>query len=149
MLMCVCLRACRTSRGYRRCRTFANLPEPQGIYAGRARPPFKTYFDEQRLCRDRLVLTETGQRPKTETTTKPVRKTETVECVRKGLTELTPLTHSTVSVFRTGFVVVSVYGLCRVSVKTWQSLYGLCFFPTFRWLTAGLLSEAEFAAAKS
>ena len=124
--MYVCLCACRTSRGYRRCRTFANLPEPQGTYAGRARSPFKTYFDEQRLYRDRLVLTETGQRPETETTTKPVRKTETVECVR-GVSQVKPsLRHSTVSVFRTGFVAVSVCGLCLVSVKTWRSLYSLC-----------------------
>ena len=48
--------------------------------------PFRTYFDGQRLYRDRQVLTETRQRPKTETTTKPVRKTETVERVKEGLT---------------------------------------------------------------
>ena len=49
-------------------------------------PPFKAYFDGQTPYRDRQVLTETGQRPKTETTTKPVRKTETVERDREGLT---------------------------------------------------------------
>ena len=82
--------------------------------------------NKQRPYRDSQVLTETGQRPKTETTSKPVRKTETVECV-KGVSQVKPsLTHSTVSVFRTGFEVVSVFGLCPVSVKTWESLYGLC-----------------------
>ena len=82
--------------------------------------------NKQRPYRDFQVLTETGQRPKTETTSKPVRKTETVECV-KGVSQVKPsLTHSTVSVFRTGFEVVSVFGLCPVSVKTWESLYGLC-----------------------
>ena len=49
-------------------------------------PPFKAYFDGQRLYRDRQVLTETGQRPKKETTTTPVRKTQTVERVKEGLT---------------------------------------------------------------
>ena len=45
--------ACRTSRGSRRCRTFANLPEPQGFYAGRARVPLQSVFR----------WTETVQRP--------------------------------------------------------------------------------------
>ena len=55
-----------------------------------------------------------------------MRKTETVECVR-GVSQVNPsLTRSTVSVFRTGFVVVSVNSLCPVSVRTWWSLYGLC-----------------------
>ena len=60
------------------------------------------------------------------------------------LIQLTLLTHSTVSVFRTGFVAVSVYSLCPVSVKTWQSLYGLCLFPnraTDRGRMAQLMGE--------
>ena len=69
-----------------------------------------------RPYRDCQVFTETGQRLLTETTTEPGRKTETVECVREGFASLTLLTHSTVSVFRTGFVMVSVFGLCPVSV---------------------------------
>ena len=85
---------------------------------------------QQRLYRDRQVLTETGQRLLTETTTEPGRKTETVECVREGFASLTLLTHSTVSVFRTGFVGVSVNSLCPVSVKTWQSLCSLCLSPS-------------------
>ena len=40
---------------------------------------------EQRLYRDRQVLTETGQRLSTETATEPLRKTETVECIRERL----------------------------------------------------------------
>ena len=40
---------------------------------------------EQRPYRDRQVLTETGQRLSAETATEPVRKTETVECVRERL----------------------------------------------------------------
>ena len=45
---------------------------------------------EQRPYRDRQVLTETGQRLLTETTTKPMRKTETVKCVREGFSSVNP-----------------------------------------------------------
>ena len=64
-------------------RTFQS---PRAFTQAAQGPPFKAYFDGQRLYRDRQVLTETRQRPKTETTTKPVRKTETVERVKEGLT---------------------------------------------------------------
>ena len=58
---------------------------------------------EQRPYRDHQVLTETGQRLLTETTTKPVRKTETVECVKEGLNPVNPS----------------------------NAFYGLCFFVGF------------------
>ena len=61
-----------------------------------------------------------------------------------GFTFLSPLTHSTVSVFRSGFLGVSVNSLCPVPVKTWQSLYSLCLSPnraTDRMCMAQLMGE--------
>ena len=83
--MCVCVRVepPEATDAAEPSRTFQS---PKAFTQAAQGPPFKTYFDEQRLYRDRQVLTETGQRPKTETTTKPVRKTETVERGEEGLT---------------------------------------------------------------
>ena len=61
-------------------RTFQS---PRAFTQAAQGPPFKAYFDGQRLYRDHQVLTETGQRLLTETATEPVRETETVKCFRE------------------------------------------------------------------
>ena len=97
----------------------------------RRQNPFRARKKKQRPHRDCWVLTGTAQRPRTETVAERRRKPETVEKVREGAQlEHLFLTSSTVSVFRLRFATVSVRGLCTVSVKTQQSLRGLCFSYT-------------------
>ena len=63
-------------------RTFQS---PRAFTQAAQGPPFKTYFDEQRLYRDRQVLTETRQRLLTETPSKLVRKKQRPSDALEGL----------------------------------------------------------------